>query len=59
MKQATEKVSKENVSNSCPILIKYSWVVQFISHVHPLSLKTPFEIELDPLDFNSNLELEL
>ena len=37
---------------SCPILTKYSWVVQFISHVHLSSLKMSFEIELGPLDLN-------
>ena len=37
---------------SCPTLTKYSWVVQFISHGHPSSLKTSFEIELGPLDFD-------
>ena len=37
---------------SCPTLTKCSWVVQFISHEHPSSLKASFEIELGPLDFN-------
>ena len=41
---------------SCPTLTKYSWVVQFISHGHPSSLKASFEIELGPLDFNMALE---
>jgi hypothetical protein len=37
---------------SCHTLTKYFWVVQFISYGHPSSLKTSFEIELGPLDFN-------
>ena len=37
----------------CPTLTKYYWVVQFISHEHPSSLKASFEIELDLLDFNT------
>ena len=42
---------------SCPTLTKYYWVVQFISHRHPSSLKMSFEIELGLLDFNLSLDL--
>ena len=44
---------------SCPTLAKYFWVVEFISHGYPSSLKASFEIELGPLDFNMVLELPL
>ena len=35
-------------------LIKYYWVMQFMIHGQSSSLKTSFEIELGPLDFNNS-----
>jgi hypothetical protein len=42
--------SVENIE--CPKSLGFPWVVQFITHGHPFSLKASFESELGPLVIN-------